>query len=190
MSVFTSTTTTAHALRTAAVAGAALPALLLGAPLAAAGTPASAGAATVPACGSHHLKLIENDRGAAAGTMVVDFALVRISDGDGACLIPGSLEVRWVDGDGEQVGSWARQRGEPGEPFVLAEGDAAEFRLFHANPGNYDPADCEPTEVAGIEYFVGEGAGSYKGMGEHQYACANPEIRGTSLSPVTPGPHN
>ncbi|GAA4942554.1 hypothetical protein GCM10023224_26220 [Streptomonospora halophila] len=194
MSARTFTTAAARSLRTAVVAGVAVPALLAGAPLAAADTAGTAGAGdagTVPDCGFHRFKLIENGRNAAAGTMAFDFALARVSDGAGACLMPGSVEVRWVDGDGEQVGAWARQRSEPGEPFVLDEGDVAEFTMFHANTGNYVPEECEPTEAAGIEYAIGEsGELSYAGLGPGLTVCADSEIQGTSLSPVTPSPYN
>jgi len=189
MTTTASTTKSPRPIRIAAVAGLALPALLLGAPLAAADT---GGAGTVRPCSASDFKLVENGRGAAAGTMHVDFALVRTSDGDGPCRVPGSVDVRWVTTlGGEQVGSWATQRDEPGEPFVVDEADVAEFTLFHANTGNYDPDECEPTKVGGIEYFVGDDTeGSYAGMGPNQYVCANTDIHGTSLSAVTPSAYN
>ncbi|MDT0300768.1 DUF4232 domain-containing protein [Streptomonospora wellingtoniae] len=191
MSARTSTTAAARGVRTAVVTGVALPALLAAAPLAAADTAGAGGTGAVPGCESHHVKLIENGRSAAAGTTAFHFALDRVSDGDGACLMPGSVEVRWVDGDGEQIGSWARQRSEPGEAFVIDEADVAEFTMFHANTGNYPPDDCEPTEAAGIEYAVGpNGELAYAGLGPGLSVCADPGIRGTSLSPVTPSPYN
>ncbi|GAA4900197.1 DUF4232 domain-containing protein [Streptomonospora salina] len=191
MSVFTAASRRTAGLRTAAVAGAALPALVAGAPLAAADPGGYASAESVPACESHHVKVIENGRHGAAGTIAFELALLHIFDGSGACLMPGSVDVRWIDVDGEQVGSWAVQRGEPGEPFVLDEGESAEFTMYHHRARNHDPQECEPTEVYGIEYFVGpDGEGGRAGMGPGIYVCADTEIEGTSLSPVTPGPHD
>lgn len=145
----------------------------------------------MPTCGSHHFKLIENGRHGAAGTVYFEMALDRIHDGDGACLMPSTVDVRWVDIDGEQIGSWAVQRGEPGEPFVLDEGDVAEFTLGHARARNHAPEECEPTEIYGLEFFVGaDEEGARAGMGPGIHVCADTGIEDTGVSPVTPSPYN
>ncbi|GAA1980891.1 hypothetical protein GCM10009799_02470 [Nocardiopsis rhodophaea] len=185
MSALTRTTRTTRA---ALVAAAALPALALAAaPASAAEAGGGGGTDHVRSCTNDDIKPIENRRGAAAGTLAVEFGITKIQNGKGPCLMPGWIEVRWVDGfEGEQVGSWARQREAPGEPFVLTMRNTGKFTLFHPNPDNCDPEQCRPTEVAGIEYFLpGDTTGNFGGMGDNMYACANPEVRGTSLSAVT-----
>ncbi|TDQ53441.1 hypothetical protein [Actinorugispora endophytica] len=205
--------------RTVLIAGSALCALVLGAPVASAdatgwtdptdetgatgetgetgatgatgetGETYGTGATDVRDCGKGDIKIIEEGRDSAAGTTAVTFSLLRIDDGAGPCLMPGQLDLLWVDGpEGEQVGSWAYQWEEPGESFVLEPLDTATFTLYHANPDNYDPEVCQPVNAAGIEVLLAADVeGTYQGMGTDQLVCSNPEIEGTGVSAVTPG---
>ncbi|RKS09145.1 uncharacterized protein DUF4232 [Nocardiopsis sp. Huas11] len=158
----------------------------LAAPVLAAAAPAAAAADTeTRQCVSGDFKIIENDRGAAAGTTYIEFAMIRIGGSGGSddpaeepCSLYRDLGVSWVDHyQGSTVGAFATYDGEQGEPFVVEPGGTATLTLAQPNPGNYDPEVCDPTDVAGIRVqwdMADEGA--YASTGARDTMCANPDV--------------
>lgn len=167
--------------RTWALVGAVLAASALASAPAQAGGP---GGGDLRHCSRGDLKPIEERRVTALGVTVVDFTLLR-TDGKDNCLMPGRLEVRWVDADGRVVGGWAVQAEKQREPFPIAPLQTAALTLYQADPDTFDPDECTPTEVRGIEIFLwGEPEGSYAGMGPDQRVCAESTVVDTAVGAV------
>ncbi|KUP98617.1 DUF4232 domain-containing protein [Thermobifida cellulosilytica] len=135
-------------------------------------------------CGKGDLKAVEERRVTALDVTVVEFSLLHVENGQ-TCLMPGRVEVHWVDADLREVGGWAVQAEEPPEPFPLAPGQSASWTLYQADPDRFDPAVCRPADVVGIEIFLwGEPEGTYVGMGPGQRVCADPEVVDTAAGAV------
>lgn len=173
----------AWAVRCLLGAAVAVPALAVGAPLAAAeatGEPPAERAATRP-CVTGDFKIIENDRKAAAGTTYIEFAMIRIGgDGDAQnepCDLSRRVGTHWIDEyNGDRVGSWAEYGDGTDRPsFVVEPGGQAMLTVAQPNPANYDPAECDPRDVAGIQvYLEFEGDdGTYAPTGGKDVMCAN-----------------
>ncbi|PSK92320.1 hypothetical protein CLV63_11879 [Murinocardiopsis flavida] len=179
-------------------AAAAVPAIAIGAPLAAAQPAADPSASAAPPashaearpCVTGDFKIIENDRKAAAGTTYIEFAMIRIGgDGDPQnepCDLSRRVGTHWIDEyNGDRVGSWAEYGDGTDRPsFVVAPGGQALLTVAQPDPANHDPADCDPRDVAGIQVYLefeGDG-GTYAPTGGRDEMCA---VEGAAVPRVT-----
>jgi hypothetical protein len=178
------------AARAAVLGAAAVPALVLGGPAALAGDAAEAGVRSVADCTSLDLEVTETDRGAAAGTTYVEFTFTkkppRSPWADEACVMYGDLvDMYWGDQEGHEIGAHAVRDGEGGDPFALFPGDTAKVTVATPNVGNFDPEECRPTEVMAANFFLKNDYGVAWVLTD-DVVCANPEVGGPRVSPVTP----
>ncbi|WP_245614433.1 DUF4232 domain-containing protein [Actinokineospora inagensis] len=110
-------------------------------------------------CKVGELKLSVKDGDAAAGT--VYRKLVFTNSGSRTCVIQGFPGVSYVAGDdGHQVGPAAYRVGTKGAAVKLAPGAAASADVGFVNVQNFDPAECQPTEVRGIRVYPPHDTGS------------------------------
>ncbi|ASU86006.1 hypothetical protein CDO52_03300 [Nocardiopsis gilva YIM 90087] len=180
----------------------AAPAVALGAVPAAAQSTTDAGSASddIRWCRSDDFKIIENTRGAAAGTVYIEFAMIRIG-GEGEankprqepCLLDDRFGVHWIDDyQGDRVGAWAEYTEPNREPFVLEPEGVALMTLAQPSHGNYDPEVCEPSRVAGIQVYLGfheTGGGVYAPTGGKDTVCANPDVGAPRIHSVVKSPY-
>ncbi|MFY7068770.1 hypothetical protein ACOQFV_23180 [Nocardiopsis changdeensis] len=130
-------------------------AVALAAAAALAGGAAHAGEGEDPRpCRSDDFRVTEIDRGAAAGTMYVEFGLDRTGGGD-PCLMSDRFGVHWTDvPGGDRVGEWARYSEEIRDPWVVPGDGRALLTMAQAEPGNFDPGDCgEVLTATGITVY-------------------------------------
>lgn len=120
-------------------------------------TPAPAGAnppgaGNAELCKSADLTLALGDSEGAAGT--VWQALRFTNESSAPCVIQGFPGVSYVAGDdGHQVGAAAYRDGTKGSAVTLSPGQTAYAAVGFSQVGNYDPDECEPTEVRGLRVY-------------------------------------
>lgn len=115
-------------------------------------TPADLGATTTRACTARDLEASLGGTEGAAGTTYR--ALVFTNTSGQPCTIEGIPRVSFVAGDDRhQVGADATPAGAVGPVVMLAPAATATAPIGFVNIGNFDPADCEPTDVRGLRVF-------------------------------------
>jgi hypothetical protein len=55
--------------------------------------------------------------------------------------------------EGRQVGPAAYREGSKGDPVTLRPGETAHAPVGFVQVGNYDPDECEPTDVRGLRVY-------------------------------------
>lgn len=144
-------------------------------PSATAGTTApgsTGGAPTGPTtCRSADLGVGLAGGGGAAGT--VYRSLQFTNKGAQPCTLQGFPGVSYTAGDdGHQVGSPAIRDGDQGGTVTLNPGQVASAAVGFAQVDNFDPAECQKTQVRGIRvYPPGETNALFVPMSD-QYGCA------------------
>ncbi|GAA3760183.1 hypothetical protein [Salinactinospora qingdaonensis] len=132
-------------------------------------------------CRSDDFTIIEDERGAAAGTIYIEFAMIRTGgDSEAAtqpCELSDRVDVYWTEEPGgARVGSWAEYSSDTrGRTFVVEPQGMALLTLAQPNPRNYPTRACRPVPVSGIEVFVnvGDGSGSsYAPTGGKDLMCS------------------
>lgn len=103
-------------------------------------------------CTSADLELSLGRGDAGAGTV---WRPLRFTNkGGSSCVIQGFPGVSYVTGDdGHQVGAAAYRDGTKGDPVTLKPGATAYAAVGFVQVGNYDPADCKPTDVRGLRVY-------------------------------------
>lgn len=116
-------------------------------------TESQEGSATTGICQTDALALAVAGTEGAAGS--VYYTLEFTNTGDSACTMTGYPGVSLVAGDGEQIGSAAERSPQQGEGTTvrLAPGDTTRVDLQVAQAGNYDDAECEPSEASGFRVY-------------------------------------
>lgn len=103
-------------------------------------------------CTSADLRLSLGQGDAAAGTMWRPLRFTNKSAS--SCVIQGFPGVSYVAGsDGHQVGAAAYRDGTKGSAVTLQPGQTAYAAVGFVQVGNYDPADCKPTDVRGLRVY-------------------------------------
>ncbi|APC38118.1 hypothetical protein HGB46_12385 [Nocardiopsis dassonvillei] len=179
--------------RVAALGAVSLPALLLAsAPAVAEDADSSAGTMSVRDCTAADFEISETAREGAAGTVHVEFELVKQEpldpQDDVACtMYPSAANMYWGDSEGNRIGADAQVEGQGGGVFALYPGDAATVTVSRPNPEVYDPEECSPTEVAGAHLFLQNDEGAaYVPTGGNDRVCANPDMGASTVSEITP----
>ncbi|MPY77390.1 MAG: DUF4232 domain-containing protein [Actinophytocola sp.] len=139
-------------------------------------------------CTSGDLKLSLGPASGAAGTI---WRPLRFANVSGApCEIQGFPGVSYVAGDdGHQVGAAAYREGTEGAVVTLAAGDTAYAAVGFTQVGNYDPADCRPTNVRGLRVYPPQETNS-KFVPYKRTGCANEKLRSHQLRVRTMQPGN
>ncbi|TCP57127.1 uncharacterized protein DUF4232 [Tamaricihabitans halophyticus] len=89
-----------------------------------------------------------------AGAGTVHRWLKFTNQGEVSCAFQGFPGVSYVTGgDGRQVGEPAKRVGTKGGPVELAPGASARVDVGFVNVHNFDPAQCEPTDVRGLRIY-------------------------------------
>jgi hypothetical protein len=89
---------------------------------------------------------------AAAGTSYRRLVFTNISGHP--CAVQGFPGVSYVGGDdGHQIGAPAVRTGSGGTTIRLAAGQTASSNVGFVNVGNYDAAECRPTDTRGIRVY-------------------------------------
>ncbi|MFC3520200.1 DUF4232 domain-containing protein [Streptomonospora nanhaiensis] len=182
----------AGSVRAAALGALALPALVLGAPAAAADDTAGAGALSVRDCTAVDLEVAETGREAAAGTVYIEFELTKRDplspwDDEACTMYPSVADMYWGDSEGNPIGAHAIREGQGGSVFALFPGDTATVTVARPNPDDYDPAECRPTQVDGAALFFQNDEGAeYVPTGGLDRVCANPDLGASTVSAITP----
>ncbi|MQA61657.1 MAG: DUF4232 domain-containing protein [Actinophytocola sp.] len=134
-------------------------------------------------CTSKDLKLSLGEGSGAAGTV---WRPLRFTNTSGAtCEIQGFPGVSYVAGDdGHQVGAAAYRDGSKGAGVTLRAGQTAHAPVGFAQVGNYDPADCEPTEVRGLRVYPPQETNSMY-LPDPGTGCANEDLESNQLKVQT-----
>lgn len=116
-------------------------------------TESQEGSATAGICQTDALGLAVAGAEGAAGS--VYYTLEFTNTGDSACTMTGYPGVSLVAGDGEQVGSAAERSAQQGEGTTvrLEPGDTTRVDLQVTQAGNYDDAECEPSDASGFRVY-------------------------------------
>ncbi|WP_073380112.1 hypothetical protein [Nocardiopsis flavescens] len=183
----------AGTVRVAALGAVTLPALLLASgPAVAEDAGSGAGAMSVRDCTAVDFEVAETAREGAAGTVHIEFELVKQPpldpQDDVACtMYPSLANMYWGDSEGNPIGAEAAIEGEGGSVFALYPGDAATLTVSRPNPEVFDPEECEPTEVAGAHLFFQNDEGAeYVPTDGRDRVCANPDLGASTVSEITP----
>ncbi|WP_233515024.1 DUF4232 domain-containing protein [Marinitenerispora sediminis] len=175
-----------------AVGAVAASALAMGAPAALADSTSEFGTMSVADCTAADLEVTEQSRQGAAGTVYVDLLIEKLPPrtpySDEACVMYGELaQVYWGDSEGHRIGASAEQDSVTTGPFALFPGDQAVVTIARPNPENYDPVECQPTEVAGAHlFFLNDEGAQYVPTDGRDRVCANPELGASRVSAITP----
>lgn len=134
-------------------------------------------------CTSKDLELSLGEGSGAAGTV---WRPLRFTNTSGAtCEIQGFPGVSYVAGDdGHQVGAAAYRDGSKGDAVTLRAGQTAHAPVGFAQVGNYDPADCEPTEVRGLRVYPPQETNSMY-LPNPGTGCANEDLESNQLKVQT-----
>ncbi len=155
-------------------------------PTTTASSPGSDGAQQTPKpeanpdlCTSGDVKLSLGPASGAAGTI---WRPLRFTNVSGApCEIQGFPGVSYVAGDdGHQVGAAAYREGSKGDPVILTAGETAYAAVGFTQVGNYDPKDCQPTQVRGLRVYPPQETDS-KFLPYQRTGCANEDLRSHHL---------
>jgi hypothetical protein len=169
-----------------AVALAAAALLVAAAPLASAAPPATQSRAAAPACKTSQLVIwIFNGQG-AAGSFYYELNFTNL--GGSTCTMRGFPKVFGVDLQGKRVGlDFAHEPGK--QKLVTLPGGGSEtatatLRVVEA--GNFSPAECHPTKIAGVR-VVPPGQSASKVVPFPSETCAQePTESAASVGPVGP----
>jgi len=120
---------------------------------------------------------------AGAGTVHRPLVMTNVSDHQ--CTIQGFPGISYVAGaDGHQVGKDAYRDGTKGDPIVLSKGQSAAADIGFVNVQNYDPAQCNPTEINGLRVYLPQETAS-KFVEAPGTGCASDKIPGNQLTVQT-----
>jgi Protein of unknown function (DUF4232) len=158
-------------------------ALALAVPLASAGTGGGATASAATCKASNLVVWLPNGNGnGAAGSI---FYKLRITNlGSAACSLKGFPKVSALNLKGQAVGKPAsKESGQKAAGVKLAAGGSASFQLRVVEAGNFSPADCHPTEAAGLRVSP-PGAGGAKVVPFPFETCAKPTQPVLTVGPV------
>jgi hypothetical protein len=172
------------ALLAAALAAIAL--LVAAAPLASASPPATSSRAAAPPCKTSQLVIwIFNGQG-AAGSFYYELNFTNLSNA--TCTLRGYPKAFGVDLGGKRVGpNFAHEPGK--QKLVILRGGGSEtatatLRVVEA--GNFSPAECHPTKIAGVR-VVPPGQSASKIVPFPSETCARePAESAASVGPVGP----
>ncbi|WP_082166904.1 hypothetical protein [Nocardiopsis sp. RV163] len=179
--------------RAAALGAVSLPALLLAsAPAVAGASDSGAGTMSVRDCTAADFEVAETAREGAAGTVHIEFELVKQEplspEDDVACtMYPSVADMYWGEPDGSLIGADAQVQGQDGDVFALYPGEAAKVTVSRPNPEVYDPEECNPLQASGAHLFLRNDEGSaYVPTGGNDRVCVNPDMGASTVSEITP----
>jgi hypothetical protein len=111
--------------------------------------------------------------------------IVFTNTGSSRCELQGYPGVSFVDANGVQIGTPARETPSQRRTVKLASGASANAPLQQPDPGNFDPPTCQPTTADRLRvYPPGDKQALF--IKDHVQVCTTKTGR-TSVSVVIPG---